>query len=92
MALKTLTLLFAASGIAAVFYRAGQRAALAGPEPQADDPSLDPGERKQDLQLANAGMGTNANEHNEDLLTPPRGDEQQAENIKPGLPDFARGA
>ncbi len=110
MAIKTLSLLLAVGGIAAAFYRAGQRSvhtgasssALTGSSAGLDEASraplgsataaTNPGERLQDLKLANAGLGSSANEDNEDLLAPPRGEDQQAENIKPGLPDFARGA
>ena len=108
MAIKSLTLLLAVGGLAAAFYRAGQRSAQpdgtsalpasaglddANREPLGSATSAaNPGERLQDLKLANAGLGSSANDDNEDLLAPPRGEEQQSENIKPGLPDFARGA
>lgn len=105
MALKTLTLLLAATGIGVALYRMGQQRPAAA-ETSADDgdvlasepsPLLNAskpnfGEQLQDMQLANAGMGTGGDAPNEDLLSPPRADEQQAEEIRPGLPDFARGA
>jgi hypothetical protein len=104
MALRTLTFLLAASGLAVAVYKLGERSArergngLAYDDPHNDalapldvsNPNL--GEQLQDMKLANAGVGSAANERNEDLLTPPRGDEQQSDAIKPGLPDFARGA
>lgn len=94
MALKTLTLLLAVTGIGVTLYRMGQRPAAGGAagawQPSAS--TLNFGEKLQDMQLANAGMGSAANANNEDLLASPRADEQQSEDIKPGLPDFARGA
>lgn len=97
MALKTLTWLLAGAGIGMAVYRMGRRPADAGAaaalppaQPLASSPNL--GERMQGMHLANAGMGSAANADNEDLLAPPRADEQQSDDIKPGLPDFARGA
>ncbi|MBL0727199.1 hypothetical protein [Piscinibacter sp. HJYY11] len=105
MALKTLTLLLAATGIGVALYRMGQQrsatqdssaddgdtlAAEPSPLLSASKPNF--GEQLQDMQLANAGMGAAGNSPNEDLLSPPRADEQQTEEIRPGLPDFARGA
>lgn len=100
MALKTLTLVLAATGIGMALYRMGQRpgaevapapqSPAADPEPLGSSPNF--GEKLQDMNLANAGMGSAANVDNEDLLASPRADEQQREDIKPGLPDFARGA
>lgn len=95
MALKTLALLLAATGVAVALYKRREQPAL-----ESDDasdtlqagatPNL--GEQLQDMKLANAGLGSMADADHEDLLSPPRGDEQQSEAIKPGLPDFARGA
>jgi hypothetical protein len=56
----------------------------------ADTPNQ--GEQLQDRKLANAGIGTETDDSHEDLLTPPRPEDQQRDAIKPGLPDFARGA
>jgi hypothetical protein len=104
MALRTLTFLLAATGVAVAVYKLGERSAReSGNSANYDDPHSDAlapldvsnpnlGEQLQDMKLSNTGMGSGANERNEDLLTPPRGDEQQSDTIKPGLPDFARGA
>lgn len=50
------------------------------------------GERLQELKLVNVGIGSAGDTSEEDLLAPRRGEAQQSEAIKPGLPDFARGA
>jgi hypothetical protein len=103
MALTKFAFLLAGAAAATALYRMSQRPSLDtsasgdSGERGADEFSpldaapLNQGQRLQDLQLVGTGIG-GANAHNEDLLTPPRGDEQQSETIKPGLPDFARGA
>jgi hypothetical protein len=63
MALKTLTLLLAATGVALTLYRLGQR-----PAPTGSAPTLR--QRLRDMTLASPGIDT-ANADHEDLLTPP---------------------
>jgi hypothetical protein len=100
MALRTFTLLLAATGIGLALYRMGPRPAAGegpslSPSPEGEEaqrPTPNFGERLQNMQLANAGIGSAAGDDHEDLLAPPTPDEQQSEDIKPGLPDFARGA
>jgi hypothetical protein len=93
MVLRSLSLVLAATGIALAFYRLGQQSTPAsGPEDSLEPPDANTGERLQDLKLANAGMGVSPDDVHEDLLTPPRGDEPQSDTIRPGLPDFWRGA
>ncbi|HEY0818493.1 MAG TPA: hypothetical protein VGD46_06925 [Rhizobacter sp.] len=96
MALRTFTLLLAA-GAGLALYRMVQRpGATEGASPSPARGEADPtptfGERLQNMQLANAGIGSAASDDHEDLLAPPTPEEQQSEDIKPGLPDFARGA
>lgn len=55
-------------------------------------PTPNEGERLQEMKLVNVGIGSAGDTSEEDLLAPRRGDAQQTESIKPGLPDFARGA
>lgn len=104
MALKTLTFLLTATGLAVAAYKLGEQSARqngnALPSGESDTDALAPldvsnpnlGEQLQDMKLTNAGISSAANQTNEDLLTAPLGDEQQSDLIKPGLPDFARGA
>lgn len=93
MALKSLSLLLAATGIAVTFYRLGRQSTVAtGPQDTLEPPGANTGERLQDLTLANAGMGVSPDDVHEDLLTPPRGDDPQSDTVRPGLPDFWRGA
>jgi hypothetical protein len=102
MPLRTITLFAAAVGIATTLYRLGKRQALdvadwrANPDfepPQSFDaaPSQS-GRGLQDLTLAHAGTVSNANPDNQDLLTPPGGEDDAPETIHPPQPDVLRGA
>lgn len=101
MSIKTLTFLFAAAAAAASVYRLGRRAprpispgrdsAGAAEAATTAEPASNPGERLADLSLADSGWAGGDSRH-DDLLAPPLPDEQQADTIKPGLPDFYRGS
>jgi hypothetical protein len=72
--------------------RTDQKPATPAPQSEAGTDTPNQGEHLQDLGLADAGLGRTADDSHEDLLTPPRPEDQQSDDIKPGLPDFARGA
>lgn len=103
MTLKTLAFLLA--GAAAItFYRRKQQLSLEGAsatssEPNADSisslqtPSSSQSERLQDLKLVNAGVESPSDENRDQLAAAPPSDKsQQVDDIKPELPDVARGA
>jgi len=94
MPLKTFSLLLAAVGIGTTLYQLGRRMPLGTGAPStgpAAASAVDQGEQLQGLKLASADTNTATPGH-DDLLTPPPGEEQQLDEVKPGLPDFWRGA
>lgn len=96
MAIKTLALLLVATGMATALYRQARRhapqTATPGSAATARPAPADAGGHLPDLSLDTAGLDTGGTSDHEDLLTPPQGAAQQSPNIRPGLPDFARGA
>jgi hypothetical protein len=96
MSLKNLMLLLAVGGVGVALYRTAKEAGLRIASGHADAEELAPfpnlGEPSNVTPLANAGIGPSDVFGQRDLLARPSGDEQQSDQIRPGLPDFARGA